>query len=128
MRHKGKQTDFDNVDTNPNSPTFNLHTEETRNAPGVSKIQGIEAAFSVPPIQPLTLGLSYAYTDVKVPPTPNPFLPGNPLFQVFTVYTPKHAVSGYADLEVPSGFATGKWRFHIDANYASRQYSFQSEN
>ena len=48
-------------------------------------------------------------------------------FQVFTVYTPKHAVSGYADVEVPSGFATGKWRFHIDANYASRQYSFQNE-
>lgn len=128
MKRKGTQTDFDNVDTNPNSPTFNLHTEETRNAPSTSTIKGIEADLTVRPIRPLTLGASYAYTDVKVPPTPNPFLPGNPLFQVFTVYTPKHAVSGYADVEVPSGFATGKWRFHIDANYASRQYSFQNEN
>ena len=128
MRRKGTQTDFDNVDTNPNSPTFNLHTEETRNAPGVSKIRGIEADLSVRPIQPLTLGLSYAYTDVKVPPTPNPFLPGNPLFQVFTVYTPKHALSGNADVEITSGFSSGKWRFHLDANYASRQYSFQNES
>jgi iron complex outermembrane receptor protein len=127
MKRKGTQTDFDNVDTNPNSPTFNLHTEETRNAPGTSTIKGLEADLTVRPIPPLTLGASYAYTDVNVPPTPNPFLPGNPLFQVFTVYTPKHAVSGYADVEVPSGFATGKWRFHIDANYASRQYSFQNE-
>jgi iron complex outermembrane receptor protein len=47
---------------------------------------------------------------------------------VFTVYTPKHAISGYADVEVPSGLSSGKWRFHIDANYASRQYSFQAEN
>jgi iron complex outermembrane receptor protein len=128
MKRKGTQTDFDNVDTNPNSPTFNLHTEETRNAPGTSTIKGIEADLTVRPIQQLTLGASYAYTQVNVPPTPNPFLPGNPLFQVFTVYTPKHALSGYADVEVPSGFASGKWRFHIDANYASSQYSFQAEN
>lgn len=128
MKRKGTQTDFDNVDTNPNSPTFNLHTEETRNAPGTSTIKGIEADLTVRPMRQLTLGASYAYTDVKVPPTPNPFLPGNPLFQVFTVYTPKHALSGYADVEVPSGFTSGKWRFHLDANYASRQYSFQAEN
>jgi iron complex outermembrane receptor protein len=130
MRRKGTQTDFDFVDTNPNSPSFNLHTEETLNSPGISKIKGIEADLTVRPIQALTLGASYAYTDVNVPPIPYPF-PGatfGTLTQVFTVYTPKHAVAGYADVEVPSGFSTGKWRFHIDANYASRQYSFQSEN
>jgi iron complex outermembrane receptor protein len=76
----------------------------------------------------LTLGTSYAYTDIKVPPTPNPFLPGNPPFQVFTVYTPKHAGSAYADYELPSGIGNGKWRAHLDANYAGRQYSFQAEN
>jgi iron complex outermembrane receptor protein len=127
MRRTGTQTDFDNVDTNPNSPTFNLHTEETRNAPGVSKIKGVEADLTVRPVQALTLGASYAYTDVKVPPTRNPFLAGNPLFQVYTVYTPKHAASGYADYEIPTNIANSKLRFHIDANYASRQYSFQAE-
>jgi iron complex outermembrane receptor protein len=93
----------------------------------VSKIKGIEADLTVRPIQPLTLGASYAYTDVKVPPTPNPFLAGNPLFQVYTVYTPKHAASGYADLEIPTNISNSKLRFHIDANYASKQYSFQAE-
>ncbi len=127
MRRTGTQTDFDNVDTNPNSPTFNLHTEETRNAPGASKIKGIEADLTVRPMRALTLGASYAYTDIKVPPTPNPFLPGNPLFQVFTVYTPKHAASGFADYELPAGIADAKLRFHLDANYAGKQYSFQSE-
>jgi iron complex outermembrane receptor protein len=127
MRRTGTQTDFDNVDTNPSSPTFNLHTEETVNAPGVSKIKGIEADLTVRPVRNLTLGASYAYTDIKVPATPNPFLPGNPLFQVFTVFTPKHAVAGYVDYELPAGFAGAKWRAHIDANYAGRQYSFQAE-
>ena len=127
MRRTGTQTDFDNVDTNPNSPTFNLHTEETRNAPGVSKIKGVEADLTVRPMENLVLGASYAYTDVKVPPTPNPFLPGNPLFQVYTVFTPKHAASGSVDYELPAGFAGAKWRAHVDANYAGRQYSFQAE-
>ena len=128
MRRTGTQTDFDNVDTNPNSPTFNLHTEETLNAPGVSKIKGVEADLTVRPVDNLTLGASYAYTDVQVPPTPNPFLPGNPLFQVFTVFTPKHAASGFVDYELPAGIANGKWRAHLDANYAGRQYSFQAED
>jgi iron complex outermembrane receptor protein len=135
MRRQGTQTDFDNVDTSqflpgttiPN-PTFNLHTEETRNAPGVSKIKGIEADLTVRPIQALTLGASYAYTDIKVPATPNPFLAGSPLFQVFTVFTPKHAASGYVDYEIPTSVAGGKLRFHLDGNYAGRQYSFQAEN
>ena len=128
MNRTGTQTDFDNVDTNPASPTYNLHTEETINAPGKSKIKGVEADFTVRPIDSLTLGASYAYTDVKIPATPNPFLPGNPLFQVFAVYTPKHAASGFADYEVPAGIGNGKWRLHLDANYAGKQYSFQNEN
>jgi iron complex outermembrane receptor protein len=127
MRRKGTQTDFDNVDTDPTSPTFNLHTEETRNAPGVSKIKGIEADLTVRPVEALTLGASYTYTDIKVPPTPNPFLPGSPLFQVYTVFTPKHAGSAYADYEIPTGLSRGKLRFHVDAKYAGRQYSFQAE-
>jgi iron complex outermembrane receptor protein len=127
MKRTDTQTDFDNVDTNPTSPTFNLHTEETVNAPGVSKIKGIEADLTVRPIDILTLGASYAYTNVKIPPAPNPFIAGHPLFQVYPVYTPKNAASGFADFEVPAGFAGGKWRLHLDANYAGKQYSFQNE-
>ena len=62
---------------------------------------------TVRPVRALTLGASYAYTDAKIPPIPNPFIFGNPLFQVFAVYTPKHAASGYADYEIPVDSISG---------------------
>ena len=135
MRRKGTQTDFDFVDTRRfldpantiSNPNYNRHYEETVNAPGTSKIKGFEADLTVRPLRALTLGASYSFTDVKVPATPDPFVPGNPLFQVYTVFTPKHAASGYVDYEIPTGFAESKVRFHLDANYAGRQYSFQAE-
>lgn len=137
MDRKGTQIDFDYVDTNrfladgvtPN-PFFNKHTEETANAPGNSRIKGVEAELTVRPVEGLTLGASYAYTDVKVPATPNPL--AGPLFgipyQVFTVYTPKNAVSGSFDYEVPVGAEGAAVRFHMDANYSDPTYSFQNEN
>ena len=135
MDRSNTQTDFDNVDTAPflpgtttPNPTFNLHTENTANAPSKSKIKGIEADLTVKVAQGLTAGLSYAYTDVNVPPTPNPNLPGNPLYAVYTVYTPKNAVSGSLDYELPVGASDAKVRIHLDANYADPQYSFQNEN
>ena len=136
MPRKGTQIDFDHVDTNtflpgtniPN-PTFNLHTEDTANAPGTSKIRGLEADLTVRPFVGVTLGGSYAYTFTEIPLTPNPQLPGNPLTQVFVVFTPKNAVSGYAEFETPVDISESSMvRFHIDANYADPVYSFQSEN
>ena len=126
MDRTGTQTDFDNVDTNPTSPTFNLHTEETRNAPGTSKIRGVEVDATARPVDHLTLGASYAYTYTHVPATPNPFL-GGALYQVYVVYTPKNAASGYIDYDIPVGGADAAVRFHLDANYASSAYSFQNE-
>lgn len=134
MDRKNTQTDFDNVDTHqflpdgvtPN-PTFNLHTEETRNAPGTTKVRGIEADLTVQPVDGLTLGASYAYTYFKVPATPNPFLNNTP-FQVNIVYTPRNAASGFVDYEMPISANGTKARLHLDANYASSQYSFQAEN
>ena len=126
MDRTGTQTDFDNVDTNPTSPTFNLHTEETRNAPGTSKIRGAEAELTLRVTDELTLGASYAYTDVKVPATPNPFL-GNVLFPVFVVFTPPNAASAFVDYELPLGSGGMSARFHLDANYADATYSFQAE-
>jgi iron complex outermembrane receptor protein len=135
MDRKGTQTDFDFVDTRRflddagtiANPNFNRHYEETANAPGTSKIKGLEVDATARPFWNLELGASYAYTHIKVPPTENPFLPGNPLFQVYTVFTPKHAASGYVDYELPVDLANGKVRMHLDAAYAGRQYSFQAE-
>jgi iron complex outermembrane receptor protein len=124
MDRSGTQTDFDNVDINPSSPTFNLHTEETRNAPGTSRIQGVEAELTVRVTDELTVGASYAYMDIKLPPTPNPFL-GNALYPVYVVWTPPHSASFYADYERP--FAGMNLLLHVDANYSDPVYSFQAE-
>ncbi|WP_374529633.1 TonB-dependent receptor [Novosphingobium sp.] len=137
MDRKNTQIDFDFVDTaafladgvTPN-PFFNKHTEETANAPGNSRIKGFEAELTVRPVSGLTLGASYAYTDVKVPLTPNPL--AGPLFgtltEVFTVYTPKNAASGSLDYEMPVSDNGAALRFHMDANYSDPTYSFQNEN
>ena len=137
MDRKGTQIDFDNVDTVqflpgttiPN-PTYNLHTENTANAPGTSKIRGFEAELSAKPTRELTLGASYAYTHSEIPATPNPN-PG-PTFgqptQVFVVFTPKHALSGFLDYDTMLSDNGIGLRFHVDANYAGPQYSFQSED
>lgn len=133
MDRSGTQTDFDNVDTAPYlpgtttpNPTFNLHTENTANAPGTSKIRGVEADVTAAVTQNVTVGASYAYTYTKVPPTPNPNL-GNALYQVYVVYTPRNAASGYVDFHMPVSGSGAELRAHLDAAYADPQYSFQNE-
>ena len=137
MDRKNTQIDFDNVDTNQflpgtttANPNFNLHTENTANAPGTSKIRGIELDVSAAPVEGLTLTGSYAYTYTKVPATanPNPGPTFGVLTQVYTVYTPPHAASAAIDYDVPVGTGSTHARFHLDANYAAPQYSFQSES
>ncbi|MBV8972582.1 MAG: TonB-dependent receptor, partial [Sphingomonadaceae bacterium] len=136
MDRTGTQIDFDFVDTNPflpgttiPNPTFNLHTENTANAPGVSKIRGLEADLTIRVPENLTLGASYAYTYTHIPLTPN-VNPG-PLFgvptQVFVVYTPKNAASGSIDWHSPLSDNGTSLRIHLDAAYADPQYSFQNE-
>jgi iron complex outermembrane receptor protein len=137
MDRKGTQIDFDNVDTVqflpgttiPN-PTYNLHTENTANAPGNSKIRGFEAELTAKPVPGVTMGASYAYTYTDVPETPNPN-PGptfGQLTKVFVVFTPKHALSGFFDYDTLLSDNGMGLRFHVDANYAGPQYSFQSED
>jgi iron complex outermembrane receptor protein len=130
MDRSNTQTDFDNVDTTPGSPTQGAHTEETRNSPGISKIKGFEADLTALLTDGLTAGLSYSYTDVQIPAAPFPFtgnavVPQGTPFPVHPVYTPPHAASGYIDYSIPAGKMT--FRVHLDANYASRQYAFQTE-
>lgn len=82
------------------------------------------------PTDRLTLGLSYAYTYTDIPVTANP-IPGTTfgvLTKVYTVFTPKNAVSGSVDYKAPIGGAGTKLRLHVDANYSDPVYSFQSED
>lgn len=132
MNRTGTQIDFDHVDTDPyladgvtRNPTFNLHTEDTANAPGTSKIRGVEVELAARPTNRLSFGASYAYTYTNVPVTVNPQT--NALTQVFVVFTPKNAASGYVDYAIPFGNDSSV-RFHIDGNYSDPVYSFQNEN
>ncbi len=138
MDRTGTQIDFDFVDTRATlgggiaNPFFNKHTEETVNVPGTSRIKGFELEATARPIDGLTFGASYAYTDVNVPPVANPIaeLPATfgVITQVFTVFTPKNALSGFVDFEAPVNATDTRLRLHLDGNYADPQYSFQSEN
>jgi iron complex outermembrane receptor protein len=130
MNRNNTQIDFDNVDTTPGSPTQGAHTEETRNAPGTSKIRGFEAEVTAKVMEGMTVGLAYAYTDVEIPAAPIPFtgnsvVPLGTPFPVNVVYTPPNAASAYVDYETPVGQMT--LRAHLDANYADAQYAFQTE-
>ena len=134
MDRTGTQTDFDNVDTNrscrhdtPTRPST-CTPKKPRNAPGVSKIRGVEADLTVRPIaQPdagrvLRLHLHQGAADAE--PVPAPAIRCS---RCSSVYTPKQRRSGYVDYELPAGIGDGKLRLHLDANYAGRQYSFQTE-
>lgn len=130
MDRDNTQTDFDNVDTTPGSPTLGAHTEETRNSPGTSKIKGIEADITAVISDNLKAGFSYAYTSVKIPAAPFPFagnvdVPLGAPFPVYVVFTPPTAASAYVDYTAPLGKLT--FKAHLDANYADAQYAFQAE-
>ncbi|MEP6982546.1 MAG: TonB-dependent receptor [Sphingomicrobium sp.] len=125
MNRSNTQFDFDLFDTASGSPTNGSHIEQTQNA-GTTKIHGFEADLTIRPIQALTLGASYAYTWWKAPSAVNPLTGGLPQ-QLYIVYTPKHAASGFVDYQVPVNVANGKLRIHFDATYSSSQYSFQLE-
>ncbi len=96
------------------------NTLETINAPGTTKIRGLELEGQFRANDYLTLSASYAYTDAKIPDTVNPF--NNQVQKVFIAYTPENAASVAADWNSPFMGATLK--AHIDANYADASHSF----
>ena len=109
------------IDFNAIIPGANRGTVETTNTDGNGRIKGIEADLTLAPVKGLTLSASYAYTDVRLPPAPNPFVTGNPLVTVYPTYTPKEAASGAIDYALPVRGAT--LSAHLDAAYATRQYT-----
>jgi iron complex outermembrane receptor protein len=121
MDRNGSQVDFNFFD-----PITNRNTLETVNAPGTTKIEGIEIEMNAYLTDSLSLNASYVYTDTKIPATPNPLLPGNPIQPVFIVFTPPNAASIGLDYVMPRGDTD--LRFHIDGNYSDGVYSFDNED
>ncbi len=137
MDRNDTQVDFNFFIPQPNGTVRN--TLETVNAAGTTKIRGIEADLTVRPVDGLSLGLSYAYTYTKVPPARNTVQEQlnasltppvtTPVFQdVYILYTPKHALSGSLDYDIPISDNGAVVKFHMDANYATPAFSFASEN
>jgi len=96
------------------------NTLETINAPGTTKIKGVELEGMAQVTDALTLSASYAYTDTEVPPTRNPF--SGAIQEVFIAFTPKNAFSVAADYTAPLFGAT--FKAHVDANYADATQAF----
>ncbi|CAN5353224.1 TonB-dependent receptor [soil metagenome] len=96
------------------------NTLETINAPGTTKIQGLELEGTAVLTDNLTVSGSYAYTDTEVPPTRNPF--SGVIQQVFIAYTPKNSFSVAADYD--HAFAGATFKAHIDGNYSEATQAF----
>lgn len=142
MDRKGSQVDLSTIQP---TATGNFNNLVTFNAPGTTKIRGIEADVTVNPLEGLQLGASYAYTYTKIPPVPVTYTAfctgvGAPSTactsagqalnsttvpqQFYIVFTPRNAASGSIEYSLPAGFGEAELKFHLDANYAQATQAF----
>ncbi|WP_341896152.1 TonB-dependent receptor [Sphingobium sp. YR657] len=126
MDRKDSQVDISSIQFVGASSFNNL---VTINAPGTTKIRGIEADLTVNPVEGLTLNASYAYTYTKIPPvliTATAAAGGSTsVYQNFyIVFTPRNAASGSIDYAVPVGGGDTKLKFHFDGNYSQATQAF----
>jgi iron complex outermembrane receptor protein len=110
---KDVQVDFSVIILNNNRGTL-----ETANA-ATGRTRGIEADFTVQPIDGLTLSANYAYTRISLSQAFNPFT--NAQSVVCPLYTPQNAASVGADYDRPLGGAI--LGVHLDASYSDGQYT-----
>ncbi len=141
MDRTGSQVDLSTIQP---TATGNFNNLVTFNAPGTTKIRGVEADLTLKPADGLTMGLSYAYTYTDIPPvsvTYTAFCTGvgkpstactsagqalnstTALQKFYIVFTPRNAAAGTIDYEIPVSGDT-RLKFHLDANYADATQSF----
>jgi len=127
MDRKNSQVDISFIQPAAGS---NVNVLRTINAPGITKIKGIEADLTVNPLEGLQLSASYAYTKTRIPLVPITYTAGGVSTTVnqrfFIPFTPKNTVSGAVDYELPVGWNDAKLRFHVDGNYAQATQAFDS--
>jgi len=132
MDRKGSQVDLSTIQP---TATGNFNNLVTFNAPGTTKIRGIEADLTVQPITGLTLNASYAYTYTDIPAVPVTYkeftsagvATGNSttvLQKFYIVFTPRNAASGSIDYSLPIGDGGTAAKLHLDANYSQSTQSF----
>ncbi|TCP71782.1 TonB-dependent receptor [Sphingomonas sp. PP-CE-1G-424] len=117
MDRKNSQVDISSIQTTASGSFNNL---VTINAPGITKIRGIEADLTVQPVTGLTLTAGYAYTYTKIPPV---LIASTGVYQNFyIVFTPRNAANGSIDYTMPVGDMDLK--FHLDGNYSQATQTF----
>jgi iron complex outermembrane receptor protein len=125
MDRKDSQVDISSIQVTSTGSFNNL---VTINAPGTTKIRGIEADLTVNPVEGLTLNASYAYTYTKIPLVPITYSAGSAsttvLQQFYVVFTPRNAASGSIDYALPIGGGDTKLKFHLDGNYSQATQAF----
>ncbi|WP_242122545.1 TonB-dependent receptor [Sphingobium sp. Sx8-8] len=126
MDRKNSQVDISSIQFVGTSSFNNL---VTINAPGITKIRGIEADLTVEPIDGLTLNASYAYTYTKIPPvlitaTDTAGRSTSVYQNFYIVFTPRNAASGSIDYALPIGGGDTKLKFHFDGNYSQATQAF----
>ncbi|MFB0872044.1 MULTISPECIES: TonB-dependent receptor [unclassified Sphingobium] len=140
MDRKDSQVDLSTIQP---TATGNFNNLVTFNAPGTTKIWGIEADLIVEPIDGLRLTASYAYTHTNVPPvdvtytsfcaavsqpacptTTTPVATTTVPQKFYIVFTPRNAASGAIDYALPIGGNDAQLRFHLDANYSQATQAF----
>ena len=124
MDRQNSQVDISSIQSTSTGSFNNL---VTINAPGTTKIRGIEAELTLRPVDGLTLNGSYAYTYTKIPPVLITATAGGLTSQVYQnfyiVFTPRNAASGSIDYEVPVG-GSAQLKFHLDGNYSQATQAF----
>jgi len=125
MDRKDSQVDISSIQPTATGSFNNL---VTINAPGITKIRGIEADLTVQPIAGLTLTGSYAYTYTKIPPVLINATAGGLTTSVYQnfyiVFTPRNAASGSIDYTAPIGSGETNVRLHLDGNYSQSTQAF----
>ncbi|MBC7505917.1 MAG: TonB-dependent receptor, partial [Sandarakinorhabdus sp.] len=131
MDRKDSQVDISSVQF---TATGNFNNLVTINAPGNTKIRGVEADLTVQPFEGLTLNAAYTYTYTRIPPvlitasavsgTPPVTTSTSVLQQFYIVYTPRNAASGAIDYSLPVGSGDTALRFHLDAAYSQATQAF----
>ncbi|HEX7822308.1 MAG TPA: TonB-dependent receptor [Sphingobium sp.] len=125
MDRKNSQVDISSIQS---VGTSNFNNLVTINAPGITKIRGIEADLTVQPVEGLTLNASYTYTYTKIPPVLITYTAAGVSTSVYQdfyiVFTPRNAASGAIDYVLPIGGGDTRVKFHIDGNYSQSTQTF----
>ena len=119
MERTGSQIDFSQVAYDPVTKS-SRNTLETMNAPGITKIKGLEIDSTIAITENLVIKGAYTYTNTLVPDTINPFK--NQLQPVFIVFTPENVYN--LAIDYTTYFDNFSVVAHIDANASDAAHAF----